>query len=245
MTARTLLYCLASGVFLTACVSTQTADTPRPSPGEPSLAEVRTVTERFRDVNVALAEGYVRDPMDMCDTAEMMGRPASDGAMGIHFFRPDMLGVAGPPNPRVDGTGVHTDFRKPSILIYEPQADGSLELVAVENLVFQKSWHATGAKEPPSFHGVAWDNMKDDPATKLDEAHMFEPHYDRHVWLYRDNPNGVFTPFNPDVSCQYHTGAKTHVMPAQTASTEAEFDPFELASAVPVMRGAASHGHGH
>ena len=30
---------------------------------------------------------------------------------------------------------------------------------------------------------------------------MFEPHYDRHVWLYRENPNGVFTPFNPAVTC--------------------------------------------
>jgi hypothetical protein len=32
------------------------------------------------------------------------------------------------------------------------------------------------------------------------------------------------------------------VMP-QTAAAEAE--PFDLASAIPVMRGAASHGHGH
>ena len=30
---------------------------------------------------------------------------------------------------------------------------------------------------------------------------MFEPHFDRRVWIYRDNPNGVFAPFNPAVSC--------------------------------------------
>ena len=104
------------------------------APGEPSLLEVRAATERFRDVKVALAEGYLRDPMNLCDTAEMMGRPAELGAMGIHFFRPDLLGISAPPNPRVDGTGIHTDFLRPSILIYEPQHDGSLELVAVENL---------------------------------------------------------------------------------------------------------------
>ena len=46
-----------------------------PSPGEPTLAEVRKLTERFQDVDVALAEGYLRDPFDLCDTAEMMGRP--------------------------------------------------------------------------------------------------------------------------------------------------------------------------
>ena len=38
--------------------------------------------------------------------------------------------------------------------------------------------------------------------TPADEAHMFEPHFDRHVWIYRDNPNGVFAPFNPNVSCE-------------------------------------------
>ena len=171
---------------------------------EPTLAEIRAGTERFQDVKVALAEGYIRDPMNICDTADMMGKPAKLGAMGIHFFRPDILGISGPPNPRVDGDGTHTDFNMPGILIYEPQVDGSLELVAVENLVFQKSWHAAGNQEPPTFHGVAYDNMKDDPSTKIDEAHMFEPHYDRHVWLYRENPNGMFAQFNPNVSCKAH-----------------------------------------
>lgn len=171
---------------------------------EPTLEQVRAATERFRDVEVALAEGYIRDPMNICDTADMMGQPASLGAMGIHFFRPDLLGISGPPNPRVDGNGTHIDFLNPGILIYEPQADGSLELVAVENLVFQKSWHAAGNKKPPSFHGVEYDTMQDDPATEIDEAHMFEPHYDRHVWLYRENPNGVFAQFNPKVSCEAH-----------------------------------------
>ena len=85
------------------------ADTP--DPGEPSLAEVRTATEKFQDVKVALAEGYIRDPSDMCETAEMMGRPASAGAMGVHYSRPDLLGITAPPNPRVNGNGTYTDFR--------------------------------------------------------------------------------------------------------------------------------------
>ena len=172
-------------------------------PTEPDLAAIRAATERFRDVKVALAEGYIADPMKVCDTADMMGRPKELGAMGIHYFRPDLLGITAPPNPRVDGTGTHTDFTKPGILIYEPQADGSLALVAVENLVFAKAWHDAGNQRPPSFHGVEFDSMKDDPATAIDEAHMFEPHYDRHVWLYRDNPNGMFAQFNPNVSCAH------------------------------------------
>lgn len=183
-----------------------------PAPGEPTLVEVRQATERFRDVKVALAEGYVRDPADMCETAEMMGRPASAGAMGIHFFRPDLLGITGPPAPRVDGVGTHTDFRNPGILIYEPQEDGTLALVAVENLVFARAWRAAGHSEPPTFHGVPYDTMADDPTTAIDEAHMFEPHFDRHVWIYRDNPTGVFAPFNPAVTCAHHRGAPVHSM---------------------------------
>ena len=181
-----------------------------PSPGEPTLSEVRRLTERFRDVNIALAEGYIRDPFDMCETAEMMGRPAALGAMGIHFFRPDLLGITKPPSPRVSGTGTHTDFRQPSILIYEPKADRSLELVAVENLVFADAWRAAGHAERPTFHGVPYDAMADDPSTALDEAHMFEPHFDRHVWIYRENPSGVFTPLNPAVTCAAHQAAKIH-----------------------------------
>jgi hypothetical protein len=171
---------------------------------EPDLAAIRAATERFQNVEVALAEGYVRDPTNMCDTADMMGRPAEYGAMGIHFFRPDLLGITAPPNPRVSGNGTHTDWNRPSILIYEPQSDGSLQLVAVENLVFQSAWHAAGHAERPTIHGRSYDSMADDPSTPVDEAHGFEPHYDQHVWLYRDNPRGLYEQFNPNVSCAHH-----------------------------------------
>ena len=202
LVTSTLLAVALAGGFVRGSDGPKPAATP--GPGEPTLSEVRRLTERFRDVDVALAEGYIRDPFDMCETAEMMGRPAALGAMGIHFFRPDLLGITKPPSPRVSGTGTHTDFRQPSILIYEPKANGSLELVAVENLVFADAWRAAGHTERPTFHGVPYDAMADDSSTALDEAHMFEPHFDRHVWIYRENPNGVFTPLNPAVTCAAH-----------------------------------------
>jgi len=77
----------------------------------------------------------------------------------------------------------------------------------VENLVFKKAWEEAGHQGPPTFHGVDWDMMMDDPATEIDEAHGFAPHYDRHVWIYRENPTGVFMPFNPAVSCRNHVAA--------------------------------------
>jgi hypothetical protein len=197
-------------VLLAAALS---AAAPALAAPEPTLDQIRAATERFQNVDVALAEGYVRNPDNVCDTASMMGLPAEMGAMGIHYFRPDLLGITAPPNPRVNGTGTHTDFNRPGILIYEPQADGSLQLVAVENLVFQASWHAAGNAERPTIHGKPYDRMQDDPATPIDEAHMFEPHYDQHIWLYRENPNGLYAQFNPNVSCAHHHGphmAETH-----------------------------------
>jgi hypothetical protein len=175
-----------------------------PRGGEMTLMQMRLATARFRDVNVALAEGYVRDPSDTCHVAADMGQPASMGGMGIHFFRPDLLGITAPPNPRVNGTGTHTDFSRPAVLIYEPRADGSLELVAVENLVFQAAWRAAGHTARPTIHGRQWDSMADDPATPTDEAHGFEPHFDQHIWLWRDNPRGTYEPFNPAVTCRHH-----------------------------------------
>jgi hypothetical protein len=172
--------------------------------GEPTLDEVRTLTMRYQSVDTALADGYLRDPGNVCETADMMGLAPETGAMGIHFFRPDLLGITGPPNPRVDGNGMHTDFRKPAVLIYEPQADGTLRLVAVENLVFMKAWEAAGNTTPPTFQGHTYNRMVDDPATATDEAHHFAPHYDLHVWLYKENPAGMFAQFNPAGTCEHH-----------------------------------------
>jgi len=83
-------------------------------------------------------------------------------------------------------------------------------IVAVENLTFASAWEAAGNTAPPSFHSVPYDLMVDDPTTAVDEAHMFERHYDRHVWLYRDNPNGVFAQFNPAVTCAHHASTSAH-----------------------------------
>lgn len=167
------------------------------------LKEIHKVTKRFQDINVALKEGYIPDPMNICEDGPKMGFPAHVGAMGVHYFRPDLLQIS-ETKPRVNGTGTYTDFRNPAVLIYEPQSDGSMELVAIENLVFVKPWHEKHGNKLPEFMGYEYFHMVDNPQTKIDEAHMFEPHYDLHVWLFRENPNGLFTPFNPNVTCKHH-----------------------------------------
>ena len=170
------------------------------------LATIKAIedsTKRFEDVKAALAEGYVPDPSGHCVTAEAEGLPASLGGMGIHYLRPDLLGISAT-EPRVDGTGTHTDIKTPAILLYQPQKDGSLKLVGAEWLVFKKSWEAAGNKEPPDTLGRKWDLMADDPATPADEAHGFEPHYDQHVYFVGD-PERALEPFNPAVTCEHHS----------------------------------------
>jgi hypothetical protein len=205
----TVLWSVIAALFVVSISNTAIAQDKKMN--EPTLEEIRTATNKYKDVNVALADGYIADPMNMCEMATMMGRPAEEGGMGIHYFRPDLLGITAT-EPRVDGVGTHTDFLQPAVLLYEPQADGSMELIAVENLVFAEAWHAAGNTAPPTFQGVVFDHMVDNPDTELDEAHMFQEHYDRHVWVHRENPNGVFTPFNPNVSCEHHTTAHTMEM---------------------------------
>jgi len=197
-----------AGQLTSQVVYGQSKSTEKHAKSETTLEEVKAAAEKYKDVNVALSEGYIADPMNICERAEDMGRPPEEGAMGIHYLRPDLLQITAT-EPRVDGMGIHTDFLQPAVLLYEPQEDGTLELVAVENLVFAKAWHEAGNEGPPSFHGIPYDYMVDDPATEIDEAHMFEAHYDRHIWIFRDNPLGVFKPFNPNVTCEYH---KAHAM---------------------------------
>jgi hypothetical protein len=172
------------------------------SAAEVDLDELRNAVAKYKDVKVALAEGFI-SPDNHCVSAAAEGLPAELGAMGIHYIHPALLEVTATA-PRVDGKGTHTDWMKPSILIYEPQADGSLELVAVENLVFEAAWTASGKTEELVLNGRAWDQMADDAATKGDEAHGFTPHFDQHVWLFRENPAGTLMPFNPAVTCDHH-----------------------------------------
>ncbi len=78
--------------------------------------DVRTANDRFKDVSVAVAEGYSPLPC----ASGMQG-----GAMGIHYINPDYL---------KDNV---IDIAKPEAVMYEPMSDGSLSLVAVEYVTFK------------------------------------------------------------------------------------------------------------
>ena len=150
-----------------------------------ALAALRDTTDVFHDINVALAAGY-RPSAAGCEST-------TTGAMVIHYGQPTLLGLVPRSNPTT-GTNAVIDPLRPEVLLYEPQADGSRRLVAVEFVVYRAAWDAIHA-EPPSFSGVPFDHKFGA------DAHGHADHYELHVWLWRHNPLGMFAPWNPKVSC--------------------------------------------
>ncbi len=169
----------------------------------PTLDQIREATVRYRELTEALRDGYIHDPTLMCVDAAMVGQPDSLGAMGLHLFQPRLVGIhlPQPVGKRLTGDDAELDWLKPEVLVYEPQADNSLQLVAVEYLVFEQAWKNAGHTGPPMFGTEPFVLMKDDPATARDESHMLDTHYELHLWVHRENPNGIFQEWNPRVTC--------------------------------------------
>lgn len=167
------------------------------------IEKVRLATEKYNDVNVAMAAGYVPAPPGDCVTAAKEGLPPQWGGMGIHYIHPKMLKIKGA-EPKVTGDSTHTDFMDPAILLYEPRADGTMKLVGVENLVFLHAWQKAGNQAAPKFAGRSYDTMADNAGTEHDEAHHFEPHMDQHVYFAKSaNPQDQLNPFHPSVTCEH------------------------------------------
>jgi hypothetical protein len=78
------------------------------------------------------------------------------------------------------------ELEKPEVLLYEPQVGGGRELVAVEYIVPFDLWTAA---TPPVLMGQTFKRNEQFGVWAL------------HVWLYRDNPSGIFADWNPRVSC--------------------------------------------
>lgn len=95
------------------------------------------------------------------------------GGMGYHW---------------VNGSFVDPVFEllKPEAVLYETGAGGNLRLVAVEYIVVN-----TGQERP----------MFGDHPFDIGGTPLPVPHWSLHVWVHKENPSGIFVPFNPTVSC--------------------------------------------
>jgi len=140
---------------------------------------VRESTARFHDVNVAEVEGY----------ALQFGCVSGDsaGAMGLHYVNGDILnkGVIDPTHP--------------PIVIYEPTPSGKLKLIGADFLIFADAWNAKNTA-PPQLMGQLFH--------LFDAPNRFElpSFYTLHVWAWKENPNGAFVNWHPNVDCQQFGG---------------------------------------
>jgi hypothetical protein len=142
----------------------------------PLVERVQKATRRFRNINVAIAEGW--RPGTPCVSGP------NSGAMGVHFVLKE----------RIDGK-VNPD--EPEALMYEPLPGGGWRLVGVEYIIIAEAWANEHPKDPvtPSIDGhlthyVGQPNRYGLPAF-----------YELHVWAWADNPEGNFADWNPEVSC--------------------------------------------
>lgn len=148
-----------------------------------AVTTVRDATLKYRDVNVALKDGYVATTV--CESS-------SYGAMGMHYNNRSLLGVI-PGSTPLNGADSVIDLSRPEVLLYEPSASGP-RLVAVEFVVFASAWDAVHTSRP-TLAGVPFDQRFGS------NAHGISNHYELHVWLYRNNSFGMFSPYNPAVTC--------------------------------------------
>jgi hypothetical protein len=181
----------AFGLSAALVASTAFADVPRTQPDQ-ALQQLAKELAPFKSVAYAVSQGYVQG--SGCESHPTLG------TMGHHYVSPRLLGLTAPVNGRVNGTGTYTGVNPPAILLYVPDGQGGLELVGIELLVFAAAWDAAN-NHPPMYRGRAYNYMADNPNTPQDEAHGFMPHYDLHIWLFDDNPSGLYTQWNPSISC--------------------------------------------
>lgn len=135
---------------------------------------VRDSTRRFRDVSVAMAEGY------QLQFGCVSG--SDEGAMGVHFVNGPLV---------ADGV---LDATRPELLVYEPMANGQMRLAAADYLVIAETWHANNSA-PPELMGQLF-HLFESP-----NRFGLPAFYTLHVWAWKDNPSGTFVNWHPNVSC--------------------------------------------
>ena len=142
----------------------------------PLLEKVRQATQRFADISVAFAEGWVQ-------ATPCVSGP-SEGAMGVHVIKPERLH---------DGA-LKAD--EPEMLIYEPLPGGRFRLVGVEYIVLASEW---ASRNPPGAAPAVDGHL----ANFVGEPNRYAlpAFYELHAWAFEDNPNGSFADWNSRVSC--------------------------------------------
>jgi hypothetical protein len=141
------------------------------------LATVRQVTASFHNFDKATAAGWSAQITPCMDSPE--------GGMGFHYGNVALI----------DGTA---RVDQPELLLYEPESNGRLRLVAVEYII-PYTFHSRDAAPPVLF------------GQEFQQVDAFQL-WGLHAWVWRNNPSGIFANWNPGVNCANTTArsAMTH-----------------------------------
>ena len=166
-------------VVVGSTVTAQTSALPKVSP---ELEKVRAALDKYKDPILAVHDGYFSSVG--CVEYPTGGHEGTmkyaPGGMGVHFLNLQLIG------PTLDPA-------KPQVLIYEPNGD-KLKLVAAEWFV---PVQAAGGTRPSIFGKELQGPMEGHHPLMPEGLH----HYDLHVWLWKNNPAGVFSATNPAIKC--------------------------------------------
>lgn len=153
-----------------------------PAMSSAALDSARSALAKYADPFAAVKDGYfstlacIDFPKGATDGSVVY----PPGAMGVHFLNPANIG------PTLDPT-------KPQVLIYEPVGN-KLVLAGAEWFV---PVQVAGDKAPTIF-GQTLSGPMDGHEPIMPAALR---HYDLHVWLWKNNPKGMFTSTNAAVKC--------------------------------------------
>ncbi|MFE1286607.1 hypothetical protein [Streptomyces sp. NPDC058751] len=138
------------------------------------LVKAYLASVKYRDEKAALTDGYVPH--------QCSSDPAGHGSMGYHYFNESRYGSLDP--------------AKPAALLFEDGKDGKRRLTGVEWITLDSDQDVKTVKDRPSMFG----GQKFDGPMRGHYPGM-PIHYDLHVWLWKNNPAGLFERWNPSVKC--------------------------------------------
>ena len=107
------------------------------------------------------------------------------GAMGVHYVNGKFNGETLLSDGQLDPT-------QPQALIYEPQPNGGMKLVAAEFIIFASALPPNAAPEVDGHLMLFIDSPN---------RYGLPPLFELQVWAWKDNPQGPFVDWNNHVSC--------------------------------------------
>ena len=148
------------------------------SAGGSDVDAARNASAKFANLDLARAAGYgLFIDVNGKSCIAMPGL----GAMGFHYVNGNVVGDPGV-NPL-----------RPEAFVYAP-VNGKLQLAALEYITIKSAWDAHHSS-PPTLFGQPFQ------LTLAPNRFGLPDFYSLHAWLYKNNPAGMFMPWNPDVKC--------------------------------------------